>query len=1205
MDEKKNLRGLSTRLYRFIKNNSNFQPSKENAINDSEMETAALSEFHEICPAIHPIEHAQSSLIGVSVGDCTIKKIIGSGGMGTVYEAEQDQTRRRVALKMIKHGITSQTALKRFDFEIQLLARLRHPGIAQIYEAGTYDDGTLAGGIPYFVMEFVRNARTITEYVKEEKLGTRERLILFTHVCSAVQHGHLKGVIHRDLKPGNILVDSFGKIRIIDFGVAKSTDSDIAVQSLWTSVGQIIGTLQYMSPEQCNPDPSDIDTRSDLYSLGIILFELLSDKLPYKVVGIPLLEAVRIVQNEDPGKLSSIDRAFRGDLETIVVKGLEKNPDRRYQAVNNLKEDIDCYLAGDPISARRPSYWFYFKRIIRRHTAVSVAVLIILVTIIAAVYAVLGFALSEASQRKVAEAERIKAIFQTEEATLAKVKAEQAQNRATEQAYFGNIHAAEAAITLGDMSTAHQRLGDAQANIIGSNQLHELPFEWQYLKAQADDSLTTLRGHTQSVNAVAFNHDGSRLASGSADSTIRVWKMNNAPSVTKYYLENNPNHKINQFANTSTLVNTFIGHKKEISAITFSPDGTMLASAGNDATIYIWDASTGEVLHTLQGHDYALWTVAGVDDEGVQAPTGPTRLWDTISGNELDTLHGLDAYVFALAFSPSGNLLASGGGDRSIRLWDTSTGKEMNILRGHASQVSSVAFSPDGTRLVSASGDSTLYLWDTDTGEELSILRGHHGAVRSVVFSSDGALVASAGFDKTIRIWDAFTGEEIKALLGHEELISSVTFSNDDTQLVSGSEDNTIRIWDISSGKELAVLRGHEGWVSSVAFSPTSTQIASGSTDSTIRIWDPAAVEELKVLRGHEGWVASVAFSPDNSQLATAGFDSTIRIWDTATREELSILNGHQGWASSVSFSPDGKLLASGSDDTTVRLWDTSTGDEVHILNGHEDWVSSVAFSPDGTKLASGGGDKTIRIWDITTGEEVAALRGPMGKVFSIDFSPNSVYLAAGSDNGTIYCWDTDTGKLVHTLYGHEGTVRSVAFNHDGTQLASGGYDFTIRIWDVSTGNFLTTLEGHHSEIISVDYSPDGTRLVSGSNDTTIRLWETATGEYMGMLKGHVGWVNAVVFNSDGTQVASASGDTTVRLWDVNSIGQLANSRRVARAESMQLVPLVQGWLKNTDGNSKHLLSVIQSDLKNRQPEEQAILRNLVLKQLYERNSSD
>jgi WD40 repeat protein/serine/threonine-protein kinase RIO1 len=828
------------------KNHSDFQPSEKKATDDAEMETAALSELHEIRTDIHPIESSQYSLIGARVGDCTIKRIIGSGGMGTVYEAIQDQTRRRVAVKMIKHGITSQTALRRFDFEIQLLARLRHPGIAQIYEAGTYDDGALAGGIPYFVMEFVRNAKTITEYTEEKKLGIRERLILFTQVCSAVQHGHLKGVVHRDLKPGNILVDSFGKTRIIDFGVAKSTDSDMAVQSLWTSAGQIIGTLQYMSPEQCNPDPCDIDTRSDLYSLGIILFELLSGKLPYSVVGKPLLEAVRIVQNEDPGKLSSIDRAFRGDLETIVLKGLEKNPERRYQAVSNLKEDIDCYLAGDPISARRPSYWFYLKRLITRHTAASMAVLTIFVTIIAAVYAVLGFALSEAAQRKVAEAERIKAIFQTEEATLAKVKAEQAHNRATEQAYFGNIHAADAAIALGDMSTARQRLEDAQDNIIGSNQLRELPFEWQYLKGQVDDSITTLRGHTQGVNAVAFNHDGSRLASGSADSTIRVWKMNNTPPVAKYYLENNPNHKINQFANTSALVNTFIGHKKEISAITFSPDGTMLASAGNDATVYIWDASTGEVLHTLQGHDYALWTVTdGVDEGGGQTPTGPTRLWDTISGNELDTLHGLDAYVFALAFSPSGNLLASGGGDRSIRLWDTSTGKEMNILRGHASQVSSVAFSPDGTRLVSASGDSTLYLWDTDTGEELSILRGHHGAVRSVVFSSDGALLASAGFDKTIRIWDAFTGEEIKALLGHEELISSVTFSNDDTQLVSGSQDNTIRIWDISSGKELAVLRGHEGWVSSVAFSPTSTQIASGSNDLTIRIWDPSSVEEL------------------------------------------------------------------------------------------------------------------------------------------------------------------------------------------------------------------------------------------------------------------------------------------------------------------------------------------------------------------------
>lgn len=1165
------------------KNHSDFQPSEKKVTDADLAETAALSEFHEIYPKINPINNSPSSLIGSKVGHCTIKAIIGTGGMGTVYEAIQDKTRRRVAVKMIKHGIATDVSLRRFDFEIQLLARLRHPGIAQIYEAGTYNDSMQADGRPYFVMEFIQNAKTITEYIEEKELGIRDRLRLFIQVCSAVEHGHLKGVIHRDLKPGNILVDQKGRTKIIDFGVAKSTDSDIAVHTLWTSAGQIIGTLQYMSPEQCNADPVDVDTRSDLYSLGIILFELLSGKLPYKVSGVPLLEAVRAVQEENPTKLSSIDRCFRGDIETIVVKALEKKSARRYQSVTALKDDINCYLAGDPISARRPSYWFYCKRLFVRHTAASLAVLGICVTIIVAGYAILGFAISEASYRKIAEVEKNNALIQTDEAMLAKVVAEQAERRANDKAYYGNIHAAAAAITLRDMSTAHQRLGDAQNYISGPNQPHQLPFEWQYLKAQADYSLTTLSGHTQSVNAVAFNHDGAQLASGGADSALHIWNTN-----------------------TGEMVNTFYGHEKAISAIVFNQDGTKLASAGNDTTIYIWDASSGEKLHSLQGHDSALWTVSPSSSEEVTSQTQPTkamRLWDTVSGEEVGSLRGLDAYVFDIAFSPSGNLLASAGGDRTIRLWDTSSGKEINVLKGHKAQVSSVAFSPDGTRIVSASGDGTLRLWDTDSGEELSIFHGHAGAIRSVVFSSDGALIASVGLDQMVYIWDAITGEQLKALLGHEELISSVVFSNDDTQLISGSEDKTIRIWDVSSGKELSVLQGHEGWVSSVAISPSGLQIASGSIDSTIRLWNPASTEELNILRGHEGWVSSVTFSPDSSQLATAGFDSTIRIWDPATREELITLNGHRGWASSVAFSPDGKILASGSDDTTVRLWDTSTGEGLGVLIGHKDWVSSVTFSPDGTKLASGGGDNTVRIWDIATGEEVAILQGPMGKVYSVDFSPNGVYLASGSEDGTIYCWEIDTGKLVHRLSGHEGVVRSVAFNHDGTQLASGGYDFTIRLWDVLTGNFFEMLDGHTAEIISVDYSPDGARLISGSNDTAIRLWEVDTGACMAVLEGHDAWVNSVAFNSDGTQFASASGDSTVRLCSVLPIGLEAINLDIAHAESMKFSLLVEGWLKNTDGNSKRLLSVVQSDLKNRQPKEQAILRNLVLQKLHVWNS--
>ena len=295
--------------------------------------------------------------------------------MGAVYEAMQEQPRRRVALKIMKTGVTSRSAQRRFEFESQLLARLHHPGIAQVFEAGTHDDGR--GGVPYFAMEYIPSARTLTSYARSEKLGTRERLLLFQKVCDAVQHGHLKGIIHRDLKPANILVDGNGQPKIIDFGVARCTDSDLAVTTLQTDVGQLLGTLQYMSPEQFQADPADIDTRSDIYALGVVMYELLAEVLPYDVKNLALHEIARAVKEDDPARLSSVNRMLRGDIEIIASKSLEKKRERRYQSVASLSDDIERYLSNEPITARRASILDLSMKWIRRHQMAAVVLLLL------------------------------------------------------------------------------------------------------------------------------------------------------------------------------------------------------------------------------------------------------------------------------------------------------------------------------------------------------------------------------------------------------------------------------------------------------------------------------------------------------------------------------------------------------------------------------------------------------------------------------------------------------------------------------------------------------------------------------------------------------------------------------------------------------------------------------------------------------------
>ncbi|MHC4993888.1 MAG: serine/threonine protein kinase, partial [Planctomycetota bacterium] len=314
------------------------------------------------------IPHADSpARMPKQIGKFHIKKLIATGGMGAVYQAVQEQPRRTVAVKLMKSGVASRSALRRFEYESQLLARLKHPGIAEVYDAGTHEAHD--GAVPYFVMEYIPGAKRITEYARDQKLSTRQRLELFVEACRAVHHGHTKGVIHRDLKPDNVLADSHGRVKIIDFGVARATDSDLAVTTLQTDLGQLIGTVQYMSPEQVEADPDDLDTRSDVYSLGVILYELLCEKLPYDVSKMKLHDATRAVRETEAIRLSTIDKALRGDIETITLKALEKNRDRRYQSALELAGDIERFLNDEPITARPPSVTYQLRTFARRNRA--------------------------------------------------------------------------------------------------------------------------------------------------------------------------------------------------------------------------------------------------------------------------------------------------------------------------------------------------------------------------------------------------------------------------------------------------------------------------------------------------------------------------------------------------------------------------------------------------------------------------------------------------------------------------------------------------------------------------------------------------------------------------------------------------------------------------------------------------------------------
>jgi len=571
-----------------------------------------------------------------------------------------------------------------------------------------------------------------------------------------------------------------------------------------------------------------------------------------------------------------------------------------------------------------------------------------------------------------------------------------------------------------------------------------------------------------------------------------------------------------------------------VASLALSSDGRILASAGYDGTISLWDTSgypIGQPMDPLpKERTPALHSVAWSPD-GKRIVTGDAegtiRLWE-ISGKLIKGFKGHQSNVSSIRFSPDGLTIVSSGSDGTIGLWNTSGKPVRKPFKAHKDGVRSIALSPDGKTIVSGGMDKTVRLW-TRQGQPIGQpWKGHEWTVTSVAWSPDGNTIASGSFDGQIRLWNT-SGELIgQPFKGHEgKVIWSLAFSPTDSVIVSGGGDGSISLWDLGGNPLLShPLIGHRGSVSSVAFSPDGKTIFSSDDKGTIRVWDRDGYLISQPFTGNNGAVYSAAWSPDGKTIVSGSYDNTLRLWDTNGKPIGQPFKGHTGTVYSVAWSPDGKTIVSGSADKTIRLWDTSGKPIGQPFKGHTEVVNSVAFSPDGKTIVSGSKDKTIRLWD-TSGKPIGQpFKGHTNSVQSVAWSPDGKTIVSGSDDKTIRLWDTSGKPIGEPFKGHTNSVNSVAFSPDGLTIVSGSGDYTIRLWDRS-GNPLGKLRGHTRLISSVKFSPDGQTIASGSWDATLRLWDTS-GEPIGQpLKGHTDQVNSVAFSPDGKTIISGSGDAT------------------------------------------------------------------------------
>ena len=632
------------------------------------------------------------------------------------------------------------------------------------------------------------------------------------------------------------------------------------------------------------------------------------------------------------------------------------------------------------------------------------------------------------------------------------------------------------------------------------------------------------------------------------------------------------------------------GQTGSVWGLAHSPDGTEVATASAHGITCIWDATTGETLHTLTGHTGAVWGVTYSPSGNLLATASDdntARIWDTTTGETVHTLTGHSGAVLGVTYFPGGNLLATASDDNTARIWDTTTGETVHTLTGHTHWVWGAAYSPDGNHLTTASADGTVCIRDATTGQTLHALTGHSGAVLGLAYSPDGTKLATASADDTARIWDTTTAETLHTFSGHTGAVWGVAYSPDGTELATASDDDTARIWDTTTGETLHTLTGHTGTVRRVAYSPEGTELATAGGDGTARIWDTTTGEILHTLIGHTNSVRGVTYSPDGSQLTTAS-NGTARIWDTTTAETLHTIAGHAGgnvytggaWC--LAYSPDGSHLAIAGGYGAAHIWDTITGKILHTLTGHTNSVWGVAYSADGIHLTTASADGTARIWDATTGIALHTLTGHTGALLGVAYSPDGTQLTTAGGDGTAGIWDATTGETRYTLAGytrltgHTGAVWGVAYSPVGKQLATASFDGTARIWDARTGETIHILTGHIGPVRGIAYSPDGALLATAGGDGTARVWDTATGKSRRTLTGHTDSVRGVAYSPSGTRLATASDDGTARIWDTTT-GETLQLHHHFDARSTATFS-GSGELIRAHGESWRYLSVLATD---------------------------
>lgn len=1011
---------------------------------------------------------------------------IGHSKLSQVFIATQRSLHRRVAIKVIRcwsPGKETPSAAA----EAQVLADVKHPNIVTIHETGLWEEGI------WMALEYCPGGSLQHRLEREKPLDELEAARLMARVCRGVQAAHEAGIIHRDIKPGNILLDEVGEPKLSDFGFALPAES----REDDPTVNAPVGTPAYMAPEQARGE--ELDFRADVCALGGVLYHLLTGRPPFRSAG--SFEALIMAAHGTPVPPHLLNPRLSKDLGQICAKSIAREPAARYQSARHMARDLERFLQGQPVEARPlgplDTAWHWMTH----HKLLASSLVLTALLLVGSLAGFASLSVWALGERALAEANGQRAIKLLE--------------MSERDAYAGKIQRANVDWKFGFFDTAR--------SLTESCPYHRRGWEHHYLTTRNNRSQITLASHKDKVHAVVASPDGAWIASGGQDGLIRFWSTATGEA----------------FRPPITL-------EKRIVGLTLSADGGTLVAGTQNGVLLAFDLRGDQAHQPLQSSPQRnpyrwMGETFEVSPDGGRiysqaAESSQVVVWDTRSAKELARWEkGHDGPIRVMRLNSAGTLLATGSGDSDIALWDTASGKRLQKLKGHTGAVRDLTFSADGRRLFSASQDRTVRQWNPDTGEAVrTYAGGHTDWVNTVALSGDGKLLASAGDDLVIQIWDAQTGKILRKLKGHGKSVRRAVFTKGSNLLATASWDGTVKLWNPEMDQSPPVLP-HPREVSCAQYSPDGTLLATGCSDGIIRLWDTPTATVKRELKGHARLVLDVAMDPSGGILASTGNDRKILLWDLGKGTLLTTLKNNGTAVAKLAHLPGGDLLLGINNNGRILVWNTKSFRLERVLEDKAQGVYALAVSPDGRYFATGGADRIVRVWNSATWEVEREFQGHTEFIRDMAFHPSKRLLVSAAMDSSLVLWDLDTGERLRRLEGHESGVAEVVFSPDGKRIASSGLDRTVRIWDPEDGHELLTLNGlHDNSVRKIVFRPDGNQLASASDDGKVILWDAVQRLESQTLGGAITLVADVSFLGGDDTLAIRDTQGTIRYWNID-----------------------------------------------------------------------